>query len=58
MLGTLLRRLFKGPTPMLQPGDLCPQFSVLDSDCNRVTQADFLGKRVVVWFYPIAGTPG
>ncbi len=43
---------------MLQPGDLCPQFSVLDSDGNRVTQADFLGKRVVLWFYPIAGTPG
>lgn len=43
---------------MLQPGELCPSFEVLDSDGNTVTDADFRGKRVVLWFYPMASTPG
>ncbi len=58
MLGTLLRRLIQGAPPMLQPGELCPSFEVLDSDGNTVTDADFRGKRVVLWFYPMASTPG
>lgn len=58
MLGTLIRRLLKGPPPMLQPGDLCPSFSVLDSDGNTVTDADFRGKRrccgFTQWQAPLA----
>lgn len=43
---------------MLQPGDLCPEFRVQDSDGKTVTHETFAGKRVVLWFYPFASTPG
>jgi len=43
---------------MLQPGNPAPYFSVQDHHGNVVTLSDFLGKSVVLWFYPKADTPG
>ncbi|MGA5820665.1 thioredoxin-dependent thiol peroxidase [Kitasatospora sp. NPDC094028] len=42
----------------LQPGDTAPAFSLPDADGNQVSLADHLGRKVIVYFYPAALTPG
>lgn len=42
----------------LQPGDPAPQFTLPDTDGKPVSLADYRGRRVVVYFYPAALTPG
>lgn len=54
------------PTPVtrnpardrLSPGDTAPEFTLPDADGNPVCLREFRGQRVVVYFYPAAGTPG
>lgn len=57
---TFLRRTFGPPKPAmkLKKGDVAPPFRALDQDGNPVSLSDFAGKRVVLWFYPKADTPG
>ena len=43
---------------MLSVGDKAPEFSLQDQDDNTVSLTDFKGKKVLVWFYPKASTPG
>ena len=43
---------------VLKSGAVAPQFSLLDQNENRVKLADFQGKKVLVYFYPKALTPG
>ena len=43
---------------MLNVGDKAPDFTLLDQDGNTVSLADFRGKKVLLWFYPKASTPG
>jgi peroxiredoxin Q/BCP len=45
-------------TTRLAPGDKAPAFSLPDADGNRVSLADFKGRKVIVYFYPAASTPG
>jgi peroxiredoxin Q/BCP len=45
-------------TTRLAPGDAAPEFTLPDADGKPVSLADFRGRRVVVYFYPAAGTPG
>jgi thioredoxin-dependent peroxiredoxin len=42
----------------LQPGDSAPDFSLPDADGNEVSLADHKGRKVIVYFYPAAMTPG
>jgi peroxiredoxin Q/BCP len=42
----------------LSPGDPAPDFTLPDADGNPVSLADFRGRKVVVYFYPAAMTPG
>lgn len=42
----------------LQPGDPAPDFTLPDADGNEVSLADHRGRKVVVYFYPAALTPG
>jgi peroxiredoxin Q/BCP len=42
----------------LKVGDSAPQFSVKDQDGNVINLNDFKGKKVVLFFYPKASTPG
>jgi thioredoxin-dependent peroxiredoxin len=42
----------------LQKGDVAPNFSGLDQDGKKHTLADYKGKKLVVFFYPKANTPG
>jgi peroxiredoxin Q/BCP len=43
---------------MLQIGDRAPDFTLNDKDGNAVSLSDFLGRRVVIYFYPKDNTPG
>ena len=43
---------------MLEVGMKAPEFSLSDKDGNTVNLSDFLGKKVVVYFYPKDNTPG
>jgi peroxiredoxin Q/BCP len=45
-------------TTRLAPGDKAPAFRLPDADGNPVSLADYRGRRVVVYFYPAASTPG
>jgi peroxiredoxin Q/BCP len=42
----------------LQPGDAAPDFTLDDQDGSPVSLRDFRGRKVVVYFYPAAMTPG
>ncbi|WP_151775079.1 thioredoxin-dependent thiol peroxidase [Streptomyces abyssomicinicus] len=42
----------------LQPGDTAPAFTLPDADGNEVSLADYAGRKVIVYFYPAALTPG
>ncbi|WP_380279335.1 thioredoxin-dependent thiol peroxidase [Kitasatospora purpeofusca] len=42
----------------LQPGDTAPAFTLPDADGNEVSLAGHLGRKVIVYFYPAALTPG
>jgi peroxiredoxin Q/BCP len=42
----------------LQPGDPAPAFTLPDQDGRPVSLADLRGRRVVLYFYPQAMTPG
>ena len=43
---------------MLKIGDKAPNFTLKDKDGNAVTLSSFLGKKVVLYFYPKDNTPG
>ena len=45
-------------TPRLEVGDKAPTFSLADADGNTVKLSDFKGRKVIVYFYPAASTPG
>ena len=42
----------------LKKGDKAPEFSALDQDGNSHKLADYAGKKLVIFFYPKANTPG
>ncbi|MGY3858842.1 thioredoxin-dependent thiol peroxidase [Aeromonas intestinalis] len=42
----------------LQAGTLAPDFSLPDQDGNPVTLSSLRGKKVLIYFYPKAMTPG
>jgi len=43
---------------MLETGTKAPEFTLNDKDGNAVSLSDFLGKKVVLYFYPKDNTPG
>ena len=43
---------------MLEIGTKAPMFSLQDQNGNPVSLADFMGKKVILYFYPKDNTPG
>lgn len=42
----------------LEAGDKAPDFTAEDQDGNKISLKDFKGKKLVLFFYPKASTPG
>jgi thioredoxin-dependent peroxiredoxin len=42
----------------LRIGDPAPPFTLLDQDGEKVRLADFDGRKLLLYFYPAADTPG
>ena len=43
---------------MLEVGTKAPDFTLPDINEKMVSLSDFTGKKVVLWFFPKASTPG
>ena len=46
------------PVPRLQPGDAAPDFTLPTDTGEQVSLSGLRGRRVIVYFYPAAMTPG
>ncbi len=45
-------------TPRLSPGEPAPEFTLPDADGQDVSLAELRGRKVVLYAYPAASTPG
>lgn len=45
-------------TARLSPGDIAPDFTLATDSDSSVTLSDLRGRKVIVYFYPAAMTPG
>jgi len=43
---------------LIKPNDQAPDFDLFDQDNKKVSLSAFRGKKVLLFFYPKAGTPG
>jgi len=43
---------------MLDIGTKAPDFTLPDQNGDDVSLSDFSGKKIVLWFFPKASTPG
>lgn len=43
---------------MLEPGIEAPDFTLPDQDGNQVGLSNLRGRWVLLWWYPMADTPG
>jgi peroxiredoxin Q/BCP len=48
----------EAPMAPLEVGDRAPAFTLVDQHEKKVKLSDFKGKKVIVYFYPKADTPG
>lgn len=58
LLFTMFTSLFSMSADTLKVGDMAPDFTLLSQNKKKVTLKDYRGKRVVVYFFPKADTPG
>ncbi|ORB59657.1 thioredoxin-dependent thiol peroxidase [Mycobacteroides saopaulense] len=45
-------------TKRLEVGDKAPAFTLLDADSEKVSLSSYKGRKVIIYFYPAAMTPG
>ena len=45
-------------TTRLEAGNTAPAFTLPDQNSNPVSLSDYVGKKVILYFYPAASTPG
>ena len=43
---------------LLERGTAAPDFTLPDADNQLVSLSDFRGRKLVLWFFPKANTPG
>lgn len=44
--------------PIPEVGAVAPDFELHNQDGEAIRLSDFLGKRIVLYFFPAADTPG
>ncbi len=49
---------YSGAVATLEPGDAAPDFALLDQHGDTVRLGDYRGRKLLVYFYPEADTPG
>ena len=47
-----------GGAKVLKPGDPAPEFDTTDHTGKPISLKNLRGKKVVLWFFPKADTPG
>ena len=57
MFAAAINTIFTEKTSLLE-GDISPSFELLNQDKNLISSKDFLGTKIVVYFFPYADTPG
>jgi len=57
-LARIVGRMATNAPARLSAGDTAPTFTLPDAHGDDVSLSDFAGRRVVVYFYPAAMTPG
>ena len=50
--------IWKWEIMYLEIGDNAPDFCLKDQNNNEIHLNDFVGSKVIMWFYPKASTPG
>jgi peroxiredoxin Q/BCP len=53
-----VKALFRIGDEPLAVGAKAPDFDASDHRGNRIRLSDYRGKKVVLWFFPMADTPG
>jgi len=53
-----LKELLRRGRPPLEPGSEAPLFEARAHDGRTIRLADLRGRKVLLWFYPKAATPG
>ena len=43
---------------MLEVGDKAPNFTLENQDGTKISLDQFLGQKILLWFYPKSSTPG
>ena len=57
MFAASINSLFSEKFSLVE-GDIFPQFELFDQDEKLFSSQKFIGKKIVVYFFPYADTPG
>jgi len=57
MFATTINSIFTEKI-LLMEGEIAPSFELFDQDEKLLLSKNFLGKKLVVYFFPYADTPG
>ena len=57
MFATTINSIFTEKISLLE-GEIAPSFELFDQDEKLLLSKNFLGKKLVVYFFPYADTPG
>ena len=57
MFATTINSIFTEKISLIE-GEIAPSFELFDQDEKLLLSKNFLGKKLVVYFFPYADTPG
>ena len=57
MFATTINSIFTEKISLME-GEIAPSFELFDQDERLLLSKNFLGKKIVVYFFPYADTPG
>ena len=57
MFATTINSIFTEKISLME-GEIAPSFELFDQDKKLLFSKNFLGKKLVVYFFPYADTPG